>query len=331
MTIPAPILFPTRTTMRSLAPRPAPTARSPQAETESSLAIQSGVRGVRACSSLMKGTSRQPRVGALRTRPCSRSMNPATPRPIAFISENGIPAAPHAVFAARSTASATCGGSLESKLCFSCPSTPPVASTPATVDDEADAVDFDGLAVLAQPLFGELDGAELLLLGEVEADLGRRVRSRDAVEHPAQRPAIARDEFQEPRGGIDAVVESEVAVAEEDVAAHLAGEERVLFFHLRLDQRMARLPHDGPSAVLLDVVVERLRALHLTDDGGAGALGEHVAREEDHQLIAPEDAAVVVDGAEAVRVAIPGDTQVGVAVGDLLLQVAQVRLDRPLG
>src|SRR5438067_1508536 len=178
MTIPAPMLLPTRTTMRSFAPRPAPTARSPQAETESSLAIQSGVRGVRAWSSLMKGTSRQPRVGALRTRPCSRSMNPATPRPIAFISEKGIPAAPHAV------------------------------------DAEAHAVHFDGLAVLAQTLLGELDGAELLLVGEVEADFGRGVRTWDPVEHPAQRPAVARDQLEQPRGRVDAVIEPEVAVAE---------------------------------------------------------------------------------------------------------------------
>src|SRR5207249_4452172 len=97
---------------------------------------------------------------------------------------------------------------------------------PATVDDEADAVDFDGLAVLAQPLFRKLDGAELLLLGEVEADFGRRVGARDPVEHPAQRPAIARDQFQQTRGRVDAVVEPEVAMAEEDVAAHLASEER---------------------------------------------------------------------------------------------------------
>ena len=123
MTMPAPMLLPTSTTMRSLTPRPPPTARSPQADTDSSLAIHSGVRGVRACSSLMNGTSCQPRVGALRTNPCSRSIMPATPSPIPFISENGIPAAPHAVFAARSTASATWGGSFESRRCFSCPST----------------------------------------------------------------------------------------------------------------------------------------------------------------------------------------------------------------
>src|SRR4051794_22767843 len=85
---------------------------------------------------------------------------------------------------------------------------------PSTVDDHAHAVDLDGLAVLAQPLLRELHGAELLLLREVESDLRRRESAGNAVEHAAQRPAIAGDQLQQPGGGVDAVVESEVAVAE---------------------------------------------------------------------------------------------------------------------
>src|SRR5256885_800443 len=292
MTMPAPMLLPTSTTMRSLTPRPPPTARSPQADTDSSLAIHSGVRGVRACSSLMNGTSCQPRVGALRTNPCSRSIMPATPRPIPCISGDGVPAA---------------------------------------FEDDADAVHLDGLAVLAQALLRELDGAEFLVLGEVEADLGRRVRARDIVEHLAQRPSVARDQLEQARGRVDAVIESEVAVAEEDVPAHLSREQRVFLLHLALDQRMPGLPHDGAAAVLLDVVIQCLRALDFADDGRTGAVGENVAREEDHELVAPEDAGLLVDGPDAIGIPIPGDADVGLAIRHLLLQIAQVRLDGGIG
>ena len=49
----------------------------------------------------------------------------------------------------------------------------------------------------------------------------------------------------------------------------------MLLLHLRLDERVARLPHDRAAAVLRDVVVERLRALHLAEDRGARVLLEH--------------------------------------------------------
>ncbi len=82
-----------------------------------------------------------------------------------------------------------------------------------------------------------------------------------------------------------------------------------VFLHLRLDERVARLPHDRLAAVLRDVVVERLRALHLADDRRARLLLQHRAREEDHQLVAPEDVALVVDHADAIGVAVVGDAR----------------------
>src|SRR4051812_35023282 len=410
--IPAPTPLPTRTTMRSSTPRPAPAARSPQAATERSFPIQSGSLGARACTSLRNGTSRQPRFGAFMTMPVFFWIHPATPRPMPFISPNGRPAAPHAVLAARTTASATWGGSRESSRCFSCPSTWPDASTtaartlvpprstptksssrftvlsrdgsyqgegclrkllefvtdfldraldqapdllqlglglrfpaqdqkrlrvgsadeaPGAVDDHAHAVHLDGLAVLAQALFRDLDRAELLLLRKVEADLGRGVHLGHAVEHLGQLAPVARHQLEQARRRVDAVVEAVIAVLEEDVPAHLPREERVLLFHLGLDERVPGLPHDGAAAALLDVVVERLRALHLADDGRAGPVREHVAREEDHQLIAPEDLAVLVHRAHAVGVAVPGDTQIRLCFQHLTLQVVQVLFHGRIG
>src|SRR5205823_14691551 len=63
-----------------------------------------------------------------------------------------------------------------------------------------------------------------------------------------------------------------------------AGQKRVLLGHLGLDQGVAGLPHDGAAAVLLDVVVKRLRALHFADDGRAGPLFEDRSEEHTSEL-----------------------------------------------
>src|ERR1041384_744347 len=59
--------------------------------------------------------------------------------------------------------------------------------------------------------------------------------------------------------------------------------------------------------MLLDVVVERLRTFDLAENRGARITGENVAREENHELVAPNDLARRVDGAEPVAVAVPRD------------------------
>ena len=67
---------------------------------------------------------------------------------------------------------------------------------------------------------------------------GRRA-ARDSVRPVRPRISSRR------RAGVDRVVEAEVAVREEDVAAHLAAEQRARLPHLRLDERVAGLPHDA--------------------------------------------------------------------------------------
>src|SRR4051812_7417724 len=178
---------------------------------------------------------------------------------------------------------------------------------PASGNDHPHPVHLDGAAVLAQLLSSALDGGELLVVGKVLADLGRAEGARHVREKLREGNALARDQLEKPGGGIDAVVEAVVAMAEEEMPAHLAGEERALLFHLGLDERMARLPHDGAAAAALDVVVEGLRALHLADDGGAGMVLEHVAGEEEQDLIAPQDPPLLVDRAEAIGVPVESD------------------------
>ncbi len=152
---------------------------------------------------------------------------------------------------------------------------------------------------------------ELDRIGTVDAKLRRRERHGHVREQLAHRLALGAEDLQQPHGRVRRVVEAGPPVGEEHVPAHLPREERAFFLHLRLDERVPRLPHDGLPAVLRDVGVERRRALHLAEHLGARVLAQHAAREEDQQLVAPHDVAVLVDGAEAIPVAVPRDPDVG--------------------
>jgi hypothetical protein len=155
----------------------------------------------------------------------------------------------------------------------------------------------------------------------------RGTPSRSVETGPGEREASSRRRA----GGVDAVVEAEPAVGEEDVAADLAAEQRPLLLHLGLDEAVAGLPHDAAAAPRRDVVVERGRALHLADDGRAGVLGEHGPREEDHELVAPEDVPLLVHGAEPVGVAVVGHAQVGAGLGTFAFRCVEVALHRGVG
>jgi hypothetical protein len=91
-----------------------------------------------------------------------------------------------------------------------------------------------------------------------------------------------------PRRGVGGVVEAVPALAEEDVAAHLAGERRVELLHPRLHERMAGLPHHRLAARGADQRPEMLRALDVEEDRRARVAQQHVAREQ-HQLAIGED------------------------------------------
>ena len=67
----------------------------------------------------------------------------------------------------------------------------------------------------------------------------------------------------------------------------------------------------------------------LSNDGRARPAFQHVARPQHHQLVAPQDAALTVDGADAIAIAVEGDAEIGLDLGDLVLELDQVmRLGR---
>ena len=86
-----------------------------------------------------------------------------------------------------------------------------------------------------------------LAFGARHVQLGRREARRQRVQHRARVGARA-DDLEQPRRGVGGVVEAVPALAEEDVAAHLAGERRAGLAHLGLDQRVAGLPHQRHAA-----------------------------------------------------------------------------------
>jgi len=102
--------------------------------------------------------------------------------------------------------------------------------------------------------------------------------------------------------------------------AHLPGQHRFGLFHLRLQQRVARLPHDRPAAVLLDLVEKPLRAFDLGDDRGAWAAFENIPGEKNQKLVAPEDISLFIDGADAVGVAVVSDPEIRLFRFDLFDQ-----------
>src|SRR4030095_2591351 len=99
-------------------------------------------------------------------------------------------------------------------------------------------------------------------------------------------------------------------VRKEEVPAHLASHCSVSLFHLRFDQRVPNLPHYGLSAVAFDVVVQVLRGLYFADGCGARRLSYNLTCEDEHQLIAPDDAAVFIYPSNAIGVAVKSDRQI---------------------
>ena len=158
--------------------------------------------------------------------------------------------------------------------------------------------------------------ANLRLSSTWKRSSGVADRLRHRVHDLGQALAARAHRLDQPDRRVERVVEAVPAVLEEDVAAHLAGERRAGLLHLRLDQGVAGLPHQRLAAELGDAVEQRLARLHVGDDRRAGQLLEHRLGEDHQHLVAPDHAALAVDRADAVAVAVEGDAEVELLVGD---------------
>jgi hypothetical protein len=159
-------------------------------------------------------------------------------------------------------------------------------------------------------------GAGHVEFGRGEAG-GQRVQQSAGVLFAAQ-------DLQQAAGGVHGVVKAVPALAEEQVAAHLAGERRAGFLELGLDQRVPGLPQHRLATGLADGHRQALAALHVKDDGSTLVALEDVARKQHDLPVGVDDVAPARDHAQAVAVAVKGQAHFGTGGLDDLDQVGQV-------
>ena len=121
--------------------------------------------------------------------------------------------------------------------------------------------------------------------------------------------------------GVQRIVVSEIPIGEKHVAGHFAGQLGMLLLHLGFDQRMAGLVHDRVAAQPLQLVVQELRAFHFADERRARLARQNLAPVDQQQHVAVDHFAVFIHRADAVRIAIERDAQIGLLRPHGVLQV----------
>ena len=115
------------------------------------------------------------------------------------------------------------------------------------------------------------------------------------------------------------------------MAGDLAPESRLLVPHPLLDEGMADAVHEGGSARRLHAVAHGARGAHVVDDAGPGLVAHDGLAEQRGHEVAGHELPGVVDEEAAVRVAVPGDAEVGLLRDDPLHDLAAVRLLERIG
>ena len=132
-----------------------------------------------------------------------------------------------------------------------------------------------------------------------------------AGEVRGKRPVLLGDDAGDGAGGEDAVVEVGIVLREDHVAAGLATEEDAVVPHAAAEDRVAGAGENGLAAVRAHIVNGRAGAFQVHEDAGAGVAGEHVAGKQGGDPVRVIATALLIDQADAVAVAVPGDAQVG--------------------
>src|SRR5712675_1065241 len=102
--------------------------------------------------------------------------------------------------------------------------------------------------------------------------------------------------------------------------------------HLLLDDGVSGLPHDRRSSGFRDRFRQRLRRLDVENDRlSLSRPRQHVARVDDQKIIPPHDLARPVDDADAVRISVERDADVGAVLFHGRDEVFQVSGDRWIG
>src|SRR5690554_4571565 len=95
--------------------------------------------------------------------------------------------------------------------------------------------------------------------------------------------------FEQTGTGIEAVVKTEPAFLEENVAAHLAGQWRAGFRQLGLDQGVAGLPHQRGAPAGANGARYVATAFHVKNDGGARNTFQYILSAQNELAVRPDD------------------------------------------
>src|SRR5215218_9797934 len=199
---------------------------------------------------------------------------------------------------------------------------PPV---PVVYGDAVEVV-YLGVVALRVVLLHLLERRLLIL--DLAVDLAGADVGVYGGEQLGERALLARDELGDGQHG-DYPRVGEVVVPEVEVPGVLAAEGGVVLAHLRLDDGVAGLGPDGPTALALDELGEGLGADRAVEDGGPGLLLEDVLGDERGEQISGDSLTLLVHDEDPVGVPVEGGPEVRVLGHDPLLQLLHVlRLDR---
>jgi hypothetical protein len=87
---------------------------------------------------------------------------------------------------------------------------------------------------------------------------------------------------------------------------------------------MARAPHDRAAPRALDLIEQHLARLDVGDDGRPGMALQHVARQQHHELVAPQDLARPIDHAEPVGVTVEGEAEIELLAQHEVAQLLEI-------
>jgi len=94
---------------------------------------------------------------------------------------------------------------------------------------------------------------------------------------------------------------------------------------------MAGLPHQRLAAACGDMIEQRAAGLHIGDNRRPGVVPEHILGVDHQQLVTPDHAALAIDRADPVAIAIESHSEIELLVRDQRLEVRQIGLDRGIG
>src|SRR5215210_5243003 len=184
--------------------------------------------------------------------------------------------------------------------------------SPAIAEQNTYAVDSYHLVFAREIILRLFHDPELLVIRAFDPDLRRGNKARHVSEQLADCFSGVGQDVEEARSPVKRVVEAIKSFGEEHVARHLPSNRRVSLVHLLFDQGVSGLPHHRNSASFLDGLCQRLGSLDVKHDRLALArTRQYIARIDDEEIIAPDDLALLVDHADAVRVSIDCDPDVG--------------------